>query len=104
MLSALTVLTLGMIVFGDTPGYSSLEALDPIPPPEFQASGPGRRAPAAVNLNLVMATRTYEYLDEGERRALFRAVIYFCNEEKDSGVCAQYLKYCAGACDVLVRR
>lgn len=76
---------------------------DPIPPDEF-IIGENKRVPATYEISAAMNTRPFTHLSENERRTIFRAVIYFCNEDLNDWACGRYVNYCGETCRILVRR
>src|SRR5687768_13045956 len=72
--------------------------IDAIPPEEFLANPEetARRHPSNIPLpaDQLVKTKKYGELNSHERRSIYNAVIYFCNEQPDPGVCEAYVKYC----------
>ncbi len=103
VLSVLTVVTTGFIFFANPRASENTTLVEPIPPPEFVPGTHQRRPSGAVDLIASMSSRPYEFLDEEERRTLFRAVIHSCNESGDVESCNAYLFYCGQRCRMLVK-
>lgn len=103
VLAALTVVTTGFVFFVNPGAQSDTTLVEPVPPPEFVPGEHKRHPSGTVNLQSAMSERPYDFLDEEEKRALFRAVIYACNETENEEGCATYLRYCGKRCRVLVK-
>lgn len=74
-----------------------------LPPDEFAVGE--ERAPAR-NLSAEELARTspFHRLKSRERRTIYNAVMYYCNEEQDTRACNAFLKYCGTTCGMLVRK
>jgi hypothetical protein len=103
-LSAIAVLATSLVYLDYNPlAFEDAPLADePIPPQEFLVGNPSR-TPSNIDLPAAMRLRAYEYLDEHERRTLFRAVIYFCNENVNEFTCGHYVEYCGDSCRKLIR-
>jgi len=105
VLSVSTVLAASLVYLDYNPFTSRNATLveEPIPPDEFIV-GETQRGPAASEILAAMSARPFTYLNEEERRTIFRAVIHFCNEDVNDLVCGRYVSYCGETCRMLVRR
>jgi hypothetical protein len=103
IIAAIAAVTSGLLIFANPRARSDTTLVEPIPPPEFVPGEHHQNTAASVNLPAAMSERPYDFLDENEKRALFRAVIYTCNETENEEGCATYLRYCGNRCRVLVK-
>lgn len=110
--STLLLLIAGLFIFDAGHAYSSTTFVDAIPPEEFMttavdaAAVAGDRRPSNTPISvseIVKGPRKYSELSRPERRSLYNAVMYFCNEEKDDDACNTYINYCGKTCQLLVQ-
>ena len=86
----------------------STEFVDSVPPEEFMVSSTNLdRQPSAEGLTaseILASRKPFERLDRRERRSLYNAVMYFCNEDRDDRACNAYVHHCGKPCQLLVQR
>jgi hypothetical protein len=86
--------------------------VDAIPPEEFLTTAvdaeivAGNRRPSNAPLSapqILKSEKKFDDLNRQERRSLYNAVMYFCNEERDDRECKSYVNYCGKSCQLLVQ-
>lgn len=97
-----------LAVYDTGHAYNSTTFVDAIPPEEFMvgAAAPSARQPSAVALSASEILRTgkkFAQLNRNEKRSLYNAVIYFCNEDIDDRACSAYVNHCGKPCQMLVQ-
>jgi len=107
IVSLLTVILASAYLLRPSPVFETT-FVDVIPPAEFLATPAefSSRQPTnavAVSPEELMKKTTYQGLSQQERRQIYHAVIYFCNEEKDDRACKTYMNYCGSPCQLLVQ-
>ncbi len=98
-------------MFNGEDSFQSTTFVDAIPPEEFlttaaDADAVTDRKPSNAPLNareIVKSGKTYDELNRQERRTLYNAVMYFCNEETNEKTCKEYVGYCGKSCQLLVQ-
>jgi len=108
----LGLLICALFIVDNGPGYDTTTFVDAIPPEEFLTTsvdasmGATIRRPSNVSLTaaeILSSRKKFDDLNRAERRSLYNAVIYFCNEERDAQACGSYVKYCGKNCQLLVQ-
>lgn len=104
------VLVAGLFMFDPGRSIESTTFVDAIPPEEFLTTAADAkesdRRPSNAPLSateILTSGKKYDELNRQERRALYNAVMYFCNEEPDDKNCKEYVGYCGKSCQLLVQ-
>ena len=105
LFSVVGILALSVIISPTGPVSHETTFVDKIPPEEF-LTGSQDRQPSnnATNAADVLASgKIFANLSRTEKRSLYNAVMYFCNENRDDRACKSYVSYCGKACQPLVQ-
>jgi hypothetical protein len=112
LISGILVVLAGFVLFNANHEYNSVTFVDAVPPEEFMTSAAdtaqaaGDRRPSNAPLTapqILKARKKFETLSRPEKRSLYNAVMYYCNEERDDRVCDAYVNHCGKPCQMLVQ-
>jgi hypothetical protein len=108
----LGILVSALLLLDSVGAVNQTTFIDAIPPEEFlttevdAAIVAGNRHPSSSPLSgpqILKSQKKFDDLNRQERRTLYNAVMYFCNEERDDRECKSYVSYCGKSCQLLVQ-